>query len=261
MAASSLEAILSEMPTTLTDRNLSFAVAYNVRHMGGYRTTNGRETRPDVIRAASLHRLTDEGVEALVAHGVRTVVDLRSETEREQTPTPNMEAHGVNHVFAPVFKTDAAPQSFARDFQGYGPIYRRFLETGRDAYRTLFGVIAESDGAVLFHFAAGKDRTGVAAALHHAQHEVSDDDIAADYSCSAALLKDAFSDWKPTPEQQARMGEISEEARAKLLGSEPEYILDTLEHVRVTWGSSAGYLAEIGVTDAEITRIRSRMVW
>ena len=176
-------------------------------------------------------------------------------------PTPNMEAHGVRHVFAPVFKSDAAPTSFANDFQGYGPIYRRFLETGRDAYRTLFGVFAESEGGVLFHCAAGKDRTGVAAALLLDLAGVRDEDIVGDYSQSAGLLKDAFSDWKPTPEQQARMGEINDETRAKLLGSEPEYIQDTLGHIRATWGSTEGYLADLGLTRDELAAVRSRMVW
>jgi protein-tyrosine phosphatase len=249
------------MTTTIVNRTLALEVAFNVRHMGGYTTRDGRETRPEVIRAASLHRLTDSGVDSLVAAGIQTVIDLRSEKERETLPTPNMSAHGVRHVFAPVFKTDASPTSFADGFEGFGPVYRRFLDTGRDAYRTLFDVIASSDGCVLFHCAAGKDRTGVAAALVLDLAGVDDSAIVEDYAQSAGLLVDAFKDWKPTAEQQANAAKISPETRAKLLGSEPEYMVETIEYIRGRWGSARGYLRDLGLSDDTINRARARIAW
>ncbi len=249
------------MTTAIVTRTLTFEVAFNVRHMGGYRTRGGRETRPEIIRAASLHRLTDAGVDSLVAHGVRTVIDLRSDKEREDLPTPNMAAHGVNHVYAPVFRQDASPGSFAKDFQGYGPIYRRFLDTGRDAYRALFEVLADSDGGVIFHCAAGKDRTGVAAALILDLAGVLDEDIVSDYSASAALLKDAFKDWRPTTSPPPDAPVLTEEQRAKLLGSEPEYMEETVEYLRGRWGSGRGYLRDLGLDDRIIDRARARIVW
>jgi protein-tyrosine phosphatase len=251
--------MLAPMSATTLTRTLAVEVAFNVRHLGGYRTRDGRETRPTIVRSASLHRLTDAGVTSLVAHGIRTVVDLRSEKEREEMPTPNMTAHGVTHVFAPVFRTDASPASFADGFVGFGPVYRRFLDTGRDAYRALFEAIALSDGGVLFHCAAGKDRTGVAAALVLELAGVDDGDIVEDYAHSAGLLRDAFRDWKPSAPADAPV--IDEATREKLLGSEPAYMAETIEYLRGRWGSARGYLRDLGLDDGTINRARARITW
>ena len=240
-------------------RHLRFEYTFNIRHIGGYRTRDGRETRADVIRAASLHRLTDAGVDEFVSHGITTVVDLRSERERHETPTPSMEAHGVRHVFAPVFSGDASPAGMSEGFTGFEPIYRNFLETGQTAYRTLFGSIAASEGRVVFHCAAGKDRTGVAAALLLELAGVEDTDIVADYSQSAGLLKTAFADLRAR-EAQTRPATVDEATMAKLLGSEPEYIEDTLAYIRGRWGSARGYMHAIGLTPAETAALRCKLV-
>jgi protein-tyrosine phosphatase len=249
------------MTATLTSRSLVLEIAFNVRHLGGYRTSNGRETRPDIVRAASLHRLTEAGADALAGHGVATVVDLRSEREREEFRTPNLSSRGIRHVFAPVFREDASPPSYAEGFEGFAPIYRRFLETGRDAYRVLAEAVAESDGAVLFHCAAGKDRTGVAAALLLDLAGVADDEIVADYAVSERLLKEAFQDSQLSVAQRERMSKLSEDARAKLLSSAPEYMAETIAYVRGRWGSARGYFRDIGLDDGTIDRVRARMVW
>ncbi len=244
---------------TAIQRHLHFEYTFNIRHLGGYRTRDGRETRAEVIRAASLHRLTDAGVEEFVSHGITTVVDLRSERERVDTQAPDMAGHGVRHVFAPVFSDDASPAGLSEGFTGFGPIYREFLETGQPAYRALFGSIAASEGRVVFHCAAGKDRTGVAAALLLELAGVEDEDIVADYSQSAELLKNAFADLRAR-EAQTRPANVDEATMQKLLGSEPEYIEDTLSYIRGRWGSARGYMHAIGLTPAETSALRAKLV-
>jgi protein-tyrosine phosphatase len=251
------------MTTMTINRNLDFEVTYNVRHLGGYRTRDGSETRPEIIRAASLHRLTDAGVESFVAHGITTVVDLRSEKEREEFATPNMSAHGVRHLFAPVVHGDASPGSFAEGFAGFAPIYQGFLEHGGEAFRTLFGAIAASHGGVVFHCAAGKDRTGVAAALLLELAGVADDDITSDYARSEALLREGIAKVQPQPPAAppSRFAALDDETRAKLLGSPPAYIVQTLAYIRGRWGSARGYMHAIGLSRDEIMALRARLTW
>ena len=248
---------------TLINREIRLQVAHNVRHLGGYRTRDGRETRPDIVRAASLHRLTESGVAGMAEHGIGTVIDLRSASERESMPTPHLAAHGVRHVFAPVFETDASPAGLAnayKDFGGFAPIYASFLETGANAYRTIFEAVATTDGRVLFHCAAGKDRTGVAAALLLDLAGVEDADIIDDYARSGALLEDSMKAYKPTPEQQARMADVPEETRKRLLASEPEDMAATLAVLRERWGSARGYMTAIGLPGEAIAQLRARLV-
>jgi protein-tyrosine phosphatase len=246
---------------TIINRQIRLEVAHNVRHIGGYPTRTGRETRPDIIRAGSLHRLTGAGVQSLVQLGVATVVDLRSDAELETLATPGLAAAGIRQVHAPVFKADASPAALAKEFTGFLPVYKDFLDSGRPAYRSLFDTVAESDGAVVFHCAAGKDRTGIAAALMLDLAGVADEDIVEDYAVSASLLEGAFKDWEATEEQKKRAAELGPETVKLMLGSEPEYIVDTLDYIRGRWGSSEGYLAtELGLDAPTITRLRNRLV-
>src|SRR4051794_26810770 len=133
------------MQATLT-RDIELEIAHNVRHLGGYRTNHGRTTRQDIIRGASLHRLTDAGLDALAATGVRTIIDLRSSAELEEQATPDLVRHGITFVHAPVFEKDASPVGLAKEFPGYAKVYRSFLRSGKDAYRILFEVVSESEG-------------------------------------------------------------------------------------------------------------------
>lgn len=70
-------------------RRLAWDACYNVRDLGGYETTDGRRIRRgQFLRADDLCRLSAQGRAALVAYGVRTVVDLRSPSELARAPHP-----------------------------------------------------------------------------------------------------------------------------------------------------------------------------
>ena len=185
------------MTLTITNRELRLEVAHNVRHMGGYTTKDGRTTTDVVVRSAGLHRLTEAGVGHLADHGIAAIVDLRSTVERERDVTPSLSHTSIRHITSAVFEQDQSPVGQAPEFPGYFVVYQRMLETGREAYRTLFEVIAETDGRVLFHCTAGKDRTGVAAALMLGLAGVDAETITEDFSHSYRLLEPVLQDWLP----------------------------------------------------------------
>ena len=243
------------MTLTITNRELRLEVAHNVRHIGGYRTSDGRTTTDSIVRSASLHRLTDDGVRALADSGVRTIVDLRSSVERERDATPSLDHAGLRHVIAPVFEQDHSPVGMDKEFPGYAIVYQRMLESGRNAYRTLFETIAESPDGVLFHCAAGKDRTGVAAALMLGLAGVEPDTIIDDYRVSFELLAPLLTEWLP---KMAERG--IDEARARqLMASNAEDMAATLEHIETLYGSAAGYLESIGLSPATLSAAKARL--
>lgn len=247
---------------TLTIRDIELEIAFNVRHLGGYRTARGTETGTRAVRAASLHRLTPGAIERLRERGVRVVVDLRSTVERERDATPDMAWAGISSVHAPVFEQDASPVGLEAEFAGFATIYERFLETGKPAYRTLFREIARSDEGVLFHCAAGKDRTGVAAALLLDLAGVAAQDIVADYARSETLLAPMVDFWRAQAAERAEAEQqpVDPERMKKLLASNAGDMEATLDLVAARWGSAAGYLDSLGLTATEIDAIRSRMV-
>ncbi len=220
----------------MVSRELRLEIAYNVRHLGGYRTDDGRETNGDLIRSAGLHRLTGEGLGTLRDLRVRTVVDLRSEAEREQNATPDLEPFGIRKVLAPVWDKDASPPGMAGEFPGYAAVYPLMLEVGAFAYRTLFETIADTEGRLLFHCAAGKDRTGIATALLLEVAGVSDATILDDYSRSAELLMPVLQEWLP---RMAERG-VTEEMALKLMASEEADMASTLTGLRERWGVGGG---------------------
>ena len=243
------------MTLTITNRELRLEVAHNVRHIGGYRTSDGRTTTDSIVRSASLHRLTGAGVQALADSGIRTIVDLRSKVERERDVTPDLDHTGVRNVIAPVFEQDHSPVGMDTEFPGYAVIYQRMLESGRNAYRTLFETIADSPDGVLFHCAAGKDRTGVAAALMLGLAGVEPETIVEDYRVSFELLEPLLTEWLP---KMAERG-IDEARGRQLMASNPEDMAATLEHIDTLYGSAAGYLESIGLSPATMSAARARL--
>jgi protein-tyrosine phosphatase len=245
------------MTTATLTREITFEEVHNVRHIGGYQTRDGRRTSALIIRAAGLSRMTPASVASLHAHGVRTVIDLRSSKEREEMPTPALDTHGIRHVFAPVFESDASPVGLAdRPFPGFARVYKSFLESGREAYRMLAETVAETSDGLLYHCAAGKDRTGVATALLLDLVGVSDDQILDDHSHSARLLAPMLPRWK---QGMAERG--LDPARAEvMLASDPADIHALLVHLRDRWGDAEGYFQDIGVSLTTIGRVRDRVI-
>ncbi|MGE5594577.1 MAG: tyrosine-protein phosphatase [Hyphomicrobiales bacterium] len=236
-------------------RDIELEIAFNVRHLGGYQTRTGKPTSPDFIRSASLHRLTAGSIDRLRDLGVTTIVDLRSTVERERDVTPDVTAAGIRVVHAPVFEQDASPVGLEPEFFGFAKVYEHFLERGKDAYRTLFETMARDDGAVLFHCAAGKDRTGVAAALLLELAGVPATAIVHDYCRSAELLKPMLALWEPRMQERG----MSPERAAQLMASNAEDMAATLAYLGARWGDAEGYLQAIGVSDADISAVRARM--
>ena len=241
-----------------TDRKIHLEIAHNVRHLAGHPTAGGHATTAsDLIRSGSLHELTGAGLAAFGELGVKVVVDFRSGMEHEMYPTPDLSAHDVTIIEAPVFETDASPGALARQdrYPGHAAIYRDFLSEGGEAYRTLFETIAMASGPVLFHCAVGKDRTGVAAALLLELAGVPDEHIIADYALSTEELE-------PVVEERMERFEeygISIETGRMMMAAPPRDMELTLDFIRTRWGSAAGYLGTLGLAPGAIDAVRSRM--
>ena len=81
----------SSWPQLQRSRDLTWDGLLNVRDLGGHQTEDGGETRyGEVVRADSLHQLTEDGWQSVVDYGIRTVVDLRMDDEREGDPPPEL---------------------------------------------------------------------------------------------------------------------------------------------------------------------------
>jgi protein-tyrosine phosphatase len=189
--------------------------------------------------------------------GIRTVCDFRSAAERTRDVTPDLTPLGIATVVAPVFESDASPVGQATDaFPGFAHVYRRMLETGGAAFAALANTIAHARGGVLFHCAAGKDRTGLAAALLLDVAGVHRDDIIADYAMSGSRLSGMLAAWLP---RMAERGIPIEKANA-LMDAHPCDMAVTLDFIHSTWGSAEGYFLDNGLAPTALGMLQRRLV-
>ena len=237
-------------------RALAWDACLNVRDLGGLATADGRRLRRGaLVRSDQLCRLSDGGRAALLAHGVRTVIDLRTPAEVERDPDPIWHEHGVDYVLI--------PQQSEQLWRELDPVARTraqrdsaVLDRRAEQIVAMARVVAHAvPGGVLIHCLAGKDRTGVAVALLLALVGVSEADIAADYTLSVANLAHELAaalEAAPDDEARARL-ERSYDAR-------PETMLATLAHLRTRHDGAKEYLTRAGLSDADIERIRARLL-
>ncbi|MFI6393384.1 tyrosine-protein phosphatase [Nonomuraea sp. NPDC050540] len=177
------------------DRNLDWDGCFNARDLGGIPVPGGGQIRwRAVIRSDNPERLTPSGWSALIAYGVRTVVDLRNHNEREgdRWARPS----GLTTVHVPLDDADDTrfwTYLWDNELDGSPLYYRLFLERkARQCAAAIAAVARARPGGVLIHCGLGRDRTGLIAILLLALAGAGPDHIAADYEQSIPRLPRLF---------------------------------------------------------------------
>lgn len=234
-------------------RLLRFPELLNARELGGYPTLDGAMTRwRSLLRADDLVQLTAEGLQALADYGVRTVIDLRWPGEVAARPHPlaRSSRHGVRyHQVSLLAGNELEWAGLAGECQK--EMWKcAVLEHTRPQLKDVLQLIADAaDEPLLFHCVAGKDRTGLIAALLLALADVVPDAIAEDYAASTARLADAY----VVRYSNLERAEILEAVRC------PEQGVHNMLEYLAQYGGAAGYLGAIGLGDATIARLRARL--
>jgi protein-tyrosine phosphatase len=243
----------------ITTRRLSWPDCQNARDLGGLPMRGGVTRSGVLIRSDDLGNLNAAGRDAMVAYGVTTVIDLRADSERNGTfdprfPRPareNVQVDGVEYIHRALVD-DAALKGLGEAANMYER-YLVMLSTRQEAFRDIFTSIGVAEHGVLFHCFAGKDRTGLVAALLLDLAGVAPNDIAADFGETDRQLASQYELWisQTAPERQQ---EMRDELRCP-----PERILGVLDFVETKWGGVASYLEAAGVTPPNIDRLSARL--
>lgn len=235
-------------------RHLEWEGVFNVRDLGGFTTQSGVRTRwGAVVRADSLGALTADGWEALRAHGVRTVLDLRNEDERGNDPVPRPTSLCTIHMALDVAED--------REFWGewgsgpqfgtplyYGPHIERFPRRNAE----VVSAIARAEpGGVAFHCVGGRDRSGQVAMLLLALVGADPHDIAADYVLSTERLRSVYR--AKGEEDQAPALEAALRDRGMTAA---EAVVETLNAIDI----ETTLRKEGGLSAADLQQLRTRML-
>jgi len=163
--------------TQTPERRLPLEGASNFRDLGGYKTEDGRSVRwRKVYRSGAMDRLSDADLALLHDLGLRTICDLRHPEEQAMHPTrlsPEAPAtihslpirpHVPGNYRERIEANDPQAGDLARDYMTES--YRCYVRDHAKAYRGLMQQLANpANHPLVFHCAAGKDRTGFGAAL------------------------------------------------------------------------------------------------
>lgn len=236
-------------------RVLAVDGACNVRDLGGYLTNDGRTTRwGTMLRAASLHQLAAASQQELIDGGLRTVIDLRGSNEIALKPNVFSADSRVNYHNISIMNPAVIASLQSRSL---GELYISLLDHAHDELRHVFALLAEASEkgeAALFHCAAGKDRTGVIAALLLALAGVPNETIVEDYTLTAECLLPMMDELR-----SERPDGVSVEVYEQVLGCDAVHMERMLAHLESRYGNAERFLQQIGLSDEQISAIRTRL--
>ena len=254
-------------------RKLPFDAIENFRDFGGYAAGDRRLKRGLLYRSAHQAEATEADLAALAALGLAVIVDLRRPGERQRNPSRRWAGFGAavieNHVddqeedgwLKSIAQADANPEAFGRYMVDY---YRDapFVDRHVDLYGRYFKALGQTEGPVLIHCAAGKDRTGILAALTHHLAGVHEDDILADFLLTNDLER--FRRRAPTmaAHVEAMTGRrLPEETLHVAMGVEAHYLETAFKAIHERHGTLDAYLEQaLGVDAALRAAIKDRIL-
>jgi len=205
-----------------------------------------------VIRSDNISSLNAEGVRAMWEYGVNTVIDLRTQTEATKFPSPFAAPdYGPEYRNLPVI--DDAFMARVNETDGIPQRYRLMVDHRQQAFGQIFGALAAVDGPAVVHCYAGKDRTGLVAAMALSLAGVDDDAIAADYAETDVQLAERYAEWLASASPE-RLASMRDELRCR-----PEWMLDLLAHIDQTWGGVLLYLEAGGLQPSELVKLKSKL--
>ncbi len=252
-----------------SERRLGMQGTPNFRDFGGYTTADGRQLKWGYLfRSGQLSTLSDRDIALLQELQLDLVCDFRRTEEQAGDPSRLPRARQPRVVSLPI-----VPGSNARFFEEAdsemdgGPramfdfmleINRDFAHTQTDTYARMFNeILAIDDARFLVHCAAGKDRTGFAAALILLALGVPRETVMWDYLLTARFFH---------PHQQLdrlrekyQMEELQTDAILPMLEAREEYLATALHAINQNYPSVDAYLEEaLGVDASARAELRGR---
>lgn len=244
----------------------------NFRDFGGYDAGGRRIVTGRFFRSANHALASEADLVRLRDMGISAIVDLRRPQERERAPSRRWDGFSAqvieNHdddegvdswdKFMGRWDMEAASyRDFLLRYYAEAPHLPRLL----DLFARYFDVMANSEGAVVVHCAAGKDRTGLAVALTHWLAGVHMDDIVSDYlmTNSSGRFETHGANWRAAILEQHGRAPTMDVMRA-IMGVEACFLERSFEVITERNGGVEAYLRDaLGVDAAKRARIEARL--
>jgi len=240
------------MNTIDKNRILNVKGGFNFRDLGGIITKDGNQIVKDaLIRTDELSNLLQEDLDLLARLKVQTVVDFRTDQEREaqldKVPiTCKNQIHldivsgNMNTYMAEIKKGTADLKKLMFD------LYKDLVldEHAIQQWIHFFSILQDpSNTAIIYHCTAGKDRTGMATVFILEALNVDRKTIEDDYLLSNDFLKDKYSAYI----QQNPMF-------ADLFLVQADYLKEAYSAIEQKYDSVQNYLKSVLKVDVDLLR-------
>ena len=243
-------------------RNVELHGVYNFRDLGGYPTRDGRSVRwRTLFRADGLGRLTPDDLETLRPIALKTVVDLRRAHEIDERGRFPFESYPVVFHHLPVIDTtwdrELARSEDLPATQFLHRAYTAMLAEGAPRFADAFRVLAGTDALpAVFNCAAGKDRTGLLAALVLGVLGVEAPDIVADYALTQATMERFIERVRA----ESNGASIIDSVPKVFFAAEPAAMTLVLDDIERDHGSVREYVRGIGVEPDVLNRLETLLL-
>jgi len=247
-------------------RKVNLQGAANFRDLGGYTTADGHHVKWNKIyRSADMSKLTDADLAILAQRNIAYDVDLRGTQESKQAPdklNPNTDyilcPAGSDSLNNGLMKNLTQLKGRSADSIMIG--YYSNTTYLKDRYKPFFDKLLglPTDKSLVFHCTAGKDRTGIGAALLLYVLGVPYTTIVQDYEASNYYRKDV--NGQMVGPMMKMMGIDSNTANA-MLGVKHEYLDATFAALTKQYGSVDNFLkTQIGLDASKIKALRKQFL-
>ena len=268
-------------------RVLNIEGVINFRDLGGYANAQGQLVKwGKCYRSGQLDRMTEQGVAQMSALAVQTVIDLRFADETERFPTmqaafadaqiiawqdnsDNLDVSERSKSMQMSWQESLESNDAGKVREVMRVNYPKKLYSHRAIYRTLLLKLIAGDTPLVFHCAAGKDRTGVAAALILSLLGVSNQVIVEDYLLTQQQIGPLFEYWMSggavnkgdVSDFQQKLSRQSRTVVQPVFDADVAYIETLLEYVAQQYGSFENYAIEkLQLDQAQLAQLRTQLL-
>ena len=245
---------------TASGREVALEGAVNFRDLGGYATTDLRRiSMGKLFRSGDISKLTDADMEELKRRKIYTVVDFRGEDEAAAAPDRLLP--GADYLLLP-----AGSGNLAEFFKGYTSgmdamiAFYSDVSVFREKYRPFFRKLLTlpDTSAIVFHCSAGKDRTGIAAALLLYALDIPVETILSDYVATnyyRRVENEKTMDWLVNEHG------VAPKMAAEILDANPRYLESAFNALRRQYGSVELFIyRELGIDEMVKFRLREKFL-
>jgi protein-tyrosine phosphatase len=229
--------------------------AFNFRDLGGLPAPGGRTVaRGKLFRSDTLQALSARDVALLRDQiGLRVVVDLRLAHEvNDEGRGPLAAEAAIGYVHAPLGMASTAGIAPEQVLEA---LYLQCLASP-STLQAVEHIAAHAGQATLFHCAAGKDRTGVVAAMVLSLLGVDDEVIVADYLDSAPNMPRMLARFAGWPRYRDHLASMPPQVYAV----QEAPIRSMLQALREQHGTAREWALEGGIAAASIDRLRRELI-